>query len=562
MPAKEFATSTIDVSLSDVHARGIESITVYDLFSVEELQTLQDQFSQAMHVAALITLPDGTPVTRPSGFTRLCRDVIRATEIGNANCMRSDAAFGVRNPDGPIVHRCLSCGLWDAGNNISAGEHHVANWLIGQVRNEAQDESEMRAYARTIGVDENTFMSAYCDVPEMSVEQFNRVAQLLFTVAKQLSQSAHQNLLKARDIEERQLIEAALRESDQRFRRVLQDVGAVSIQGYLADGTVTFWNEASATLYGYSADEAVGANLRDLIIPEEMRDIVAKDVRRMVESGFPSESSELTLRRKDGTPVEVYSSHSVVQLPGREPELFCLDVDISERVRAHSRIEKLLREKETLLKEVHHRIKNNMNTMVSLLSLQSGSLAAPDAVAALNDARSRFRSMEVLYDQLYRAEIQGTGRVSEYLSTLVFQVVGLFPSAGRVRVEVIGEDVRPPDGASRATPPDLVSIDVKRLSTLGLIVNELVTNAMKYGIGDRPEGAVTVGMRFPGGSVCVSVEDDGPGMPPPAHAEVRPVGFGLTMVHALTEQLGGTIAFGPGTGSRGGGTRVVLTFSA
>ncbi|TVR06501.1 MAG: PAS domain S-box protein [Spirochaetaceae bacterium] len=536
---------------------------MYNLFDIEELQTLQDQFSQAMHVAALITLPDGTPVTRPSGFTRLCHDVIRATEIGNANCMRSDAAFGVVNPDGPIVHRCLSCGLWDAGANISAGEHHVANWLIGQVRNEAQDESEMRAYARTIGADEDAFMSAYHDVPEMSVEQFNRIAQLLYTVAKQLSHSAHQNLLKARHIEERKLIEAALRESDQRFRRVLQDVASVAIQGYRADGTVTFWNDACLDLYGYSASEAVGANLLDLIILPEHRDQVAREVRQMVETGVVLKPGELRLKRKDGTPIDVYSSHTIVHLPGREPELFCLDVDISQRVRDQTRIVELLQEKETLLKEVHHRVKNNMNTMVSLLSLQAGTLHDPDAVAALNDARSRFGTMEVLYDQLYRAEAHGTGRVSEYLSRLVSQVVGLFPAASRVRVQLISEEGHAVDQAGQAPEiPDLVSIDVKRLSTLGLIINELVTNAMKYGIGDRPEGTVTVCAGFPAGSVMVSVEDDGPGMPLPAHPGDHPAGFGLTMVEALTEQLGGTITFEPGADPPGSGTRAVLTFPA
>ena len=141
-----------------------------------------------------------------------------------------------------------------------------------------------------------------------------------------------------RDITERKRIEEALRESEERFRRVLQDVQAVSVQGYGPDGTTQYWNRASEQLYGYSAEEAIGQNLLNLIIPPEMRKDTAMAIQQMAMTGQPVPASELSLMRKDGSHVEVFSSHTIVQIPGREQELFCIDIDLSELKRAEKQV--------------------------------------------------------------------------------------------------------------------------------------------------------------------------------------------------------------------------------
>ncbi len=135
------------------------------------------------------------------------------------------------------------------------------------------------------------------------------------------------------DITERRASEERLRESEARFRRILQDVDGVSVQGYDANGQVRYWNRASEELYGYSAAEAIGSNLLDLIIPPEMRDDMRENLERMLE-GKGIENGELELMRKDGSRVPVYSSHTVLRRPDGEPELFCVDIDLSER-KAH-----------------------------------------------------------------------------------------------------------------------------------------------------------------------------------------------------------------------------------
>ncbi len=124
-----------------------------------------------------------------------------------------------------------------------------------------------------------------------------------------------------------------LHESESRFRSILQDIDGVAVQGYRLDGSVVYWNKASEVLYGYSEEEALNSTLFDLIIPEPMRDDVRANVAAVGDGGdIPN--GELELQRKDGSLVPVYSSHTVLRVPGAEPELFCVDIDLTER-KAH-----------------------------------------------------------------------------------------------------------------------------------------------------------------------------------------------------------------------------------
>ena len=144
------------------------------------------------------------------------------------------------------------------------------------------------------------------------------------------------------DITEKKLTEQLLQASEERFRKLLQDVESVSIQGYSPDGTTQYWNHASEKLYGYTAEEAIGKNLLDLIIPDEMQVDVQSAIEQMAETSIPIPASELMLKRKDGSLVSVFSYHTIVQVPGKPQELFCIDIDLTERKLA----EKALQESE------------------------------------------------------------------------------------------------------------------------------------------------------------------------------------------------------------------------
>ena len=210
-------------------------ISLTDLFDVEELQRIQDTFAQATKVASVITRPDGTPVTTPSNFCRLCIDIIRKTEKGLINCFCSDSIIGRQNDQGPTIRICLSGGLWDAGASINVNGQHIGNWLIGQVKNEMNDEERMMRYAQEIGADEEEFRSALQEVPVMSSEQFKNIAKLVYLLANELSQKAYQNLQQSLHIAERKQAEIALRESGERLKLLLDVNNAVVSKLELAE---------------------------------------------------------------------------------------------------------------------------------------------------------------------------------------------------------------------------------------------------------------------------------------------------------------------------------------
>ena len=136
--------------------------------------------------------------------------------------------------------------------------------------------------------------------------------------------------------EERERAVAALLRSEERFRLLLGRMPTVAVQGCGPDGAVRYWNEASERLYGYTAAEAVGRHLVTLIVPPPLRDEMRVTLHQMLHTGQPLPPSEFQLQRKDGMLVPVFSSHTVVNLPGAGPELYRLDFDLSERKQAEA----------------------------------------------------------------------------------------------------------------------------------------------------------------------------------------------------------------------------------
>jgi len=264
----------------------LEEVNFSDIFNLEELQRLQDLFADAHEVASIITQPDGSPITSPSNFTRLCNEIIRKTEKGCANCFKSDASLGRHNPSGPIVQPCLSGGLLDAGASITLGGKHIANWLIGQVRSDALNEEQMLAYADEIGANRDDFTQALNEVPQMSLEKFNKIAQLLFAFANELSAKSFHEFQLQLQIAKQEKVAKQLEESRENLSMTLHSIGDGVISTDI-NGLIVNMNPVAEKLCGWDLSDAKGKVLNEVfnIINAETREAVPDPVKKVLESG-------------------------------------------------------------------------------------------------------------------------------------------------------------------------------------------------------------------------------------------------------------------------------------
>jgi len=222
--------------------------------------------------------------------------------------------------------------------------------------------------------------------------------------------------------------------------------------------------------------------------------------------------------------------HLVARLTARREEqgkkLLVIVTDITERKLADDKIQALLDEKKLLLQEVHHRIKNNMNVSISLLSLQEDQIENPEAKAALAAARGRMLSMMVIYDKLYRSGDYRNISAAGYFTQLLDALTAQFDTS-RIRFEHTFDDI---------------ILDSSVLSPLGIILNELLTNAHKYAFPSGGKGTVTVRLSgLDDGTATLAVSDDGAGLGETFDIHEQK-GFGLVLVTGLAAQIGGSVS--------------------
>ncbi len=331
-----------------------ENIAFEELFELADIQRIQDEFAAAMGVASIITRPDGEPITKPSNFCQLCEGIIRRTEAGRLNCRRSDAQLGRHHPDGPIIQRCLSCGLWDAGTSITVGGRHLANWLIGQVRDGSYSDEELQACARAIGADEEAMIQAWQQVPVMPLARFQQAAQALFTVANQLSSSAYQNLQQARFIAERMQAEEALRKSEDQYRTLFREMlGGFALheiicdaQGRPVDYRFLKVNPAFERLTGLNGSDLIGKTVTEVLpgIEPHWINIYGKVALTGEPMYFVHSSQDL------GKSFEVAAFRPAIN------QFACIFVDITQRQRA----EEALRESSQFNQQIIHDVREGV----------------------------------------------------------------------------------------------------------------------------------------------------------------------------------------------------------
>jgi len=291
-------------------------------------------------------------------------------------------------------------------------------------------------------------------------------------------------------------------------------------------------NAAAQRLLGFAAGELIGRSGRDLIHPDDLAEAPIEQVTESVVGAGAQPSIEHRFVRKDGSHVEVSAWIGRVELPGSHVSHMIQFHDISARKRAERRVETLLAEKEILLREVHHRVKNNLAVVAAMLGQQSQD--SPDAARpdALLEAAARIRTMQSLYERTFESEDYSEVALAPYLEELIREAHGTIGMAGRVTLETDIENCRIPFNIG---------------FPLGIIANELITNAAKHAFpsdrtndssADAPERRVSIAVRRLDDSIEMQYRDNGVGVPEDV-IDGSSRGFGLTLIDLLSQQFDG-----------------------
>jgi len=348
--------------------------------------------------------------------------------------------------------------------------------------------------------------------------------------------------LKQRGRQLEELVQQRTKElqSQRSFLRTIIDLNPSFIFAKDREGRFTLANRALASEYGAEAEDLVGKTDADFNSNKDQVNKFRQDDLQVMD----------TLKEKFDPEEEFTDStgekhwKQVIKIPivsesGKADQMLGVAIDITERKRAEELVKVSLHEKEVLLKEIHHRVKNNLQVVSSLLSLQAGEVQDQKLRGLLGESQQRVRAMALIHEKLYQADNLSSVDFGEYIKAVTRDLRRSFGVGG---VSIVPQ-VEP------------IRLQIDTAIPCGLIVNELVTNALKHGFSDGREGSVTVTLSRGGPELIrLRVSDDGKGFPVDKDfREMR--SMGMTLIVSLTEQISGTIRL-----ERTGGTSFQIEF--
>ncbi len=346
-------------------------------------------------------------------------------------------------------------------------------------------------------------------------------------------------LLVLMDVTERHRALAALQRSEANFRATIEHAPLGFV--VLREGRLLYANGEAAALLGTSDPATLrDEGYLDFLDPAEHAPLRHRLER--VARGANVLPALICVRRTDGARRVLHGSAAALEFDGAPAVgVFVHDVtarDLDERASAatRERLRASVAEKESLLKEVHHRVKNNLQVIASLISLQAETLADPSARVAFAEMRSRIKTIAAIHERIYRAPDLTRIDLKGYLGDLVREIARAVahPSC---RVATIVE-------------VESIALALDAMVPLALLVNELVTNAFKHAFppGERDRGIIHVRLCRVGPAIELSVRDDGVGITPRQELG-RPSSLGLSLVDGFAQQLDGTVSLAAGDGT-------------
>lgn len=296
------------------------------------------------------------------------------------------------------------------------------------------------------------------------------------------------------------------------------------------DGTLLRTNSAAGRLTGYAVDEMVDQPLTKFYNFKEMID--SYEAKKDKDRSF-----EFSLIHKDKTTIPVlFSEAELLDHQNEKVGTVAVASDISDRKKAEKKIRASLKEKEVMLAEIHHRVKNNLAVISGLLQLQSYSAKNEDVEKALSDSQMRIQSIALVHEMLYQSESLAYIKYDKYINDLMQAISSMHINDNR-KIELISE-VEP------------ISLNINQAIPCSLLVNELIVNAFKHAFIDQNEGEVKVQVNKEGDKIVMIISDNGSGFDEEKFSDSDTLG--ATLIKTLTTQLRGEFEIletGEGTGS-------------
>jgi len=333
--------------------------------------------------------------------------------------------------------------------------------------------------------------------------------------------------------------EKALRASEERYRAIVEDQTEL-ICRWRPRGILTFVNDAYCRYFGKRREELVGHSFLSLI-PEEDHEKVTKHFETLTRDNPIQTQEHRVVARDRGVCWQQWTNRAIFDDDGHLVEYQSVGRDITERKRAEEKIEASLKEKEVLLKEIHHRVKNNLQVISGLLLLQSRDMTDTRTVEMLKEFQNRIKSMAIVHEKLYRSKDLARVDFGEYVRTVAADLLRSYEADSEaVTVEMSVEDSM---------------LDIDTAIPCGLILNELLSNALKHAFPGSRRGRVRIDFRCEEAKTFVlTVSDNGVGLP--EDVDIRTAStLGLQLVSTLTDQLRGTVEL-----DRRGGTACTISF--
>ena len=384
------------------------------------------------------------------------------------------------------------------------------------------------------------------------------LSSILFTDADEQKRIA----IMVRDIGDQKHAEGALHDSEQRYQ-LLAEYTTDMISRQTPDGFLLSVSPACRTLLSMEADELIGQSLFGLVHAEDA-DALAQGLAESTEQRAVY-TAQYRLRRADASYVLVEAtSQAMLDPDGQIQEFLTVTREISGQ-KAQPEVEQATQQEaqqessvqfavptegssraEILLKEIHHRVKNNLQIVSSLLNLQSRSVSDTQTLDIMQESRSRIESIALIHEKLYQAQDLTQVDFADYIRDLSASLFRTYESAA--------------SGITFTTDLDSVLLDIDTAIPCGLMLNELVTNALKHAFPGERTGEVRIALhtlqQADGSHIVLTVADTGQGMPADLDIQhTRSLGFQL--INALTSQIGGTLEV-----QREAGTEVTIRFPA